>query len=73
MYQKELHKACFQHDVAYGYFQNLTRRITSGEILHDKALNIAKNLKYDGYHRRLASVFYKFFDESTLKVFLIKN
>ena len=33
-------------------------------ILRDKGFNIAKNPKYDGYHRRLASVIYKFFDKS---------
>ena len=26
-YQNELNKACFQHDVAYGYFNELTRTI----------------------------------------------
>ena len=29
----------------------------------DKAFNIAKNLKYDGYQRRLASMVYKFHDK----------
>ena len=31
----------------------------------DKAFNIAKNPKYDGYQRGLASVVYKFFDRKT--------
>ena len=31
----------------------------------DKAFNIAENLKYDGYHRGLASMVYKFFDKKT--------
>ena len=30
-----------------------TRRTTSDKILHDKAFNIAKNPKYDGYQRGL--------------------
>ena len=31
----------------------------------DKAFNIAKNLKYDGYQRGLVSMVYKFFDKKT--------
>ena len=49
IYQKELGKACFQHDMTYGDFKELTRRIASDKILRDKALNISKNPKYDGY------------------------
>ena len=49
IYQNELDKACFQHDMAYGDFKDLTRRTASDKILHDKAFNIAKNPKYDGY------------------------
>ena len=43
IYQKELDKACFQHDMTYGDFKDLTRRTASDEILRDKAFNIAKN------------------------------
>ena len=32
----------------------------------DKAFNIAKNPKYDGYQRGLASMVYKFFEKSSL-------
>ena len=56
-------KACFQHDVAYGNFKDLTRRTASHKILHDKAFNIAKNQKYDGYQYGVASMVYKFFDK----------
>ena len=42
--------------MAYGDFKDLTRRTASDKILRDKAFNIAKNLKYDGYQRRLASM-----------------
>ena len=49
--------------MTYGYFKDLTRRTTSDNILCDTALNIAKNSKYDGYQRRLASVVYSFFDK----------
>ena len=65
IYQNELDKACFQHDMAYGDFKDLTRRKTSDKILHDKALNLAKNPKYDGYQRDFASMVYKLFDKKT--------
>ena len=35
-------------------------------IFHDKAFNIAKNLKYDGYQCGLASMIYKVFDKKPL-------
>ena len=56
--QKEPGKACFQHDITYEEFKDLTRRIASGKILHDKAFNIAKIPKDDGYERGLASMVY---------------
>ena len=62
IYKNELDKACFQHDMAYGDFKDLARRTASDKILKDKALNIAKNPKYDGYQRGLAS---KFFDQKS--------
>ena len=61
--QNELDKACFQHDMAYGDFEDLTRRTASDKILYDKAFNIAKNPKYGRYQHRLASMVYKFFDK----------
>ena len=51
--------------MAYGYFKDLTRRRASDKILHSKAFNIAKNPKYNGYQRGLASMLYKFFDQNT--------
>ena len=51
--------------MAYGDFKDLTRRTASDKILHDKAFNIAKNPKYDGYQGGLASMVYKFFDKKT--------
>ena len=44
IYQNEV--ACFQHDMAYGDFKDLSRRTPSHKILRDKACNIAKNSKY---------------------------
>ena len=49
IYKNKLDKACFQHDMAYGDFKDLKRRTASDKILRDKAFNIAKNPKYDGY------------------------
>ena len=63
IYQNELDKAEFQHDMAFGDFKGLLRRTASDKVLRDKAFNIAKNPKYDGYQRGLASMVYKFFDK----------
>ena len=35
--------------MAYGDFKDLNRRATDDKVLHDKAFNIVKNQKYDGY------------------------
>ena len=68
IYKNELDKACFQHDMAYGDFKDLKRRTASDKILRDKAFNTAKNPKYDGYERRLASMFISFLIKSLLCV-----
>ena len=52
--------------MAYGDFEDLNRRIAADKVLRDKAFNITKNPKYDGYQRGLASMFYKFFDKNLL-------
>ena len=62
IYKNELDKACFAHDAAYSDSKNLTKRTIADKILRDKAFNIAKDTKYDGYQRGLASMVYKFFD-----------
>ena len=46
-------------------FKDIKRRTASDKILRDKAFNIAKNPKYDGYQRGLASMAYKFFDKKS--------
>ena len=51
--------------MAYGDFKDLKRRTASDKILRDKAFDIAKNSKYDGYQRGLASVVYKVFDKKS--------
>ena len=49
--------------MAYGDFKDLTRRTAFDKIVRDKAFNIAKNPKYDGYQRGLASIVCIFFDK----------
>ena len=61
IYQNELDKACFQHYMAYGDFKDLNRKTFADKLLRDKASNIVKDPKYDGYQRGLASTVYKFF------------
>ena len=34
IYQNELHKACFQHDMAYGYLKDLNRRTAADKAFH---------------------------------------
>ena len=65
IYKNELDKACFQHDMAYGNFKDLARRTASDKVLRDKAFNIAKNPKYNGYQIGLASMIYNFFDKKS--------
>ena len=51
--------------MVYGDFKDVARRTASDKVLRYQAFNIAKNLKYDGYQRGLASVVYKLFDKTT--------
>ena len=67
IYKNDLYKACFQNDMAYGKYKDLTKRTESDKALRDKAFEIACNPKYDGYERTLASVVYKFFDKKSAK------
>ena len=45
-------------------FQDLPRGAAADKVLRDKAFNIAKNPKYDGLQRGLASAFINF-DKTT--------
>ena len=62
VYKNELDKACFVHDAAYSDSKDLTKRTVAHKISKNKAFDIAKDPKYDGYQRGLASMVYKFFD-----------
>ena len=65
IYRNGLDKACFAHDAAYSDSKGVTKRTVSDKILRDKSFNIAKDQKYDGYQRGLASIVYKFFDKKS--------
>ena len=65
IYKNELDEACFQHDMVYGDLEDLARRTASDNILRDKAFNIAKNPKHDGYQIGFASMACKFFDKKS--------
>ena len=46
--------------MAYGDFKDLNRRTFADKVLRDKAFNVAKDSKYDGYQLGLASMFIDF-------------
>ena len=56
IYKNELDKACYAHDAAYSDSKDLTKRTAADKILKNKAFDIAKDPKYDGYQRELASI-----------------
>ena len=49
--------------MAYEDFKDLEKK--SDKVSRDKAFNIAKNPKYDGYQTGLASMVYKLFDKKS--------
>ena len=49
LYRNELDKACFAHDAAYSYDEDLAKRIISDLILKDRAYETARNCNYDEY------------------------
>ena len=51
IYKNELDKACFQQHIAYEDFKDLKKTTVAVKVLRDKAFNIAKDPKYDGYQR----------------------
>ena len=52
--------------MAFGDFKDLAKRTAADKGLRDKAFNITKDPKHDGYHRGLASMVYKSFDKKTV-------
>ena len=65
IYKNELDKACFQHDMAYGDFKDLTKRTIADKVLRNIAFKFVSDQKYDGYQRGLASMAYRFFDKKS--------
>ena len=61
--KNDLDNACFQHNMAYAEFKDLTKRTESKKVLRDKSFEIASNPKYDEYDRGLDSIVYKFFEK----------
>ena len=51
--------------MAYDKSKDLAKRFQSDKVLRGKAFKIASDPKYGGYQRRLASMFYKFFDKKS--------
>ena len=49
----------------YQNFKDLPRRKASDKVLHEKAFDIAKTLKFDGHHCGVTSMIYKFFDKKS--------
>ena len=45
--------------MVYGDFKDIPITTASDNILHNNAFNIVKNIKHDGYQRRLASMVYE--------------
>ena len=56
IYQNELNKICYQHDMGNAHFKNLARTTASDKVLRHKTFTIAKSPKYHGYQRYLASM-----------------
>ena len=56
IHKNDFDKACFQHDMTYGKYKDLTKRTQSDKVLRDKAFKIMKT-------RGLVSMVYKFFDK----------
>ena len=51
--------------MAHGDFKDLNRRTAADKVLRDKAVNTAKNPKYDASQRGLASMAYNIFGKIT--------
>ena len=66
IYKNDLNKACFQHNMAYGKYEDLTKRTQSDNVLRNKAFKIASDPEYDGYQRGLAPMVFKFFDKKSV-------
>ena len=51
--------------MTYGIFTDLPRRRIADKVLRNKSYNFAKNPKYDGYQRGIASWVFKCFEKES--------
>ena len=56
IFQNGRDKTCFQRNIAYKDFKDLTRRTGSDKVLRNKVDSFAKNPNYDRYQRCIASM-----------------
>ena len=79
IYQNKLGKACFQHDMAYGYFKDLNRRTAADKYYVIKHLISPKIQNMMDINLDLLQWYIKFLitkfpvKQLQLKIFLIKN
>ena len=62
-FRNELKSLWFAHDAAYSDSEDLARRTVSDTTLKERAFEISRNSKYDGYQRGFVSMVYKLFDD----------
>ena len=70
IYLNELDKACFQHDMTYGDFKDLTRRTASDKILPNKTFTLLKIRNMMGINVKWLQWFINFLIKKLLVVVL---
>ena len=65
LYRNKLGKSRFAHYAAHFHSKDLAKGTIADQISKDRAYEIARNRKYDGYQRALASMVFKLFDKKT--------
>ena len=68
IYMNELDKSCFTHDAAYSDSKDLTKRTVADKSLKNKAFDIARDPKYDGYQRGSLLWFINFLTQKSQEV-----
>ena len=68
IYRNELDEACYQHDMTYRDFKDLSKkdlakRTLPDKFLRDKTFNFTNNLKYDAHQKGFASIVYNWFEK----------
>ena len=65
LHRSELYNVYFAHNAAYFDSKDLAKTTISEKILKDRAHQIARNCKYDGYQKALASMIHRLFYKKT--------